>query len=331
MRDPKYLSNTSIQLFYSDRMEFYLKYLADERPPRIPQTQPMSVGSAFDAYVKSYIVDRLFGANAKPEFDRETIFETQVDPHNRDWARVAGQHAFDAYKQSGALADLMLELALADAEPRFEFTIEKEIRGVPLLGKPDIWFITKDGMHVLIDWKVNGYCSRSAVSPRKGYIHIADGWNHKEMPASRNNRSPHKDAQIMRVGGLMCNVAVYLEDVDKSWADQTSLYGWLMGEEIGSKFITGIDQLVCKPGIERPSIRVARHRCRVSPGYQEGLWLKIKNVWETIQSGHIFDELTRADSNTRCATLNDYHKAYDGNDPKEKWFQEITREQKGFF
>ena len=332
MRVPKYLSNTSITLFYKDRMEFYLKYLADERPPRFKQTQPMSVGSAFDAFVKSYIMEKLVGKdNVPPEFQRETIFLKQVEEHNQEWARVAGQHTFECYKKSGALADLMLELQLAEAQPRFEFKVERTIRGVPLLGLPDVWFITKEGMHVLIDWKVNGYCATRSVSPKKGYINISDGWDHKEMKASRSHRTPHKDAQVMKIGGMMCNVAVHLEDVDVAWANQTSLYGWLMGEEIGAKFITGIDQIVCKPGPGRPWIRVARHRCRVSAAYQQGLWLRIKKVWDTIQSGHIFDDLSKEKSLKRQEMLDDYHKAYEGDDPNEKWFQEVTRERPSFF
>ena len=131
----------------------------------------------------------------------------------------------------------------------------------------------------------------------------------------------------MRVRGMMINLAVNLEDVDKTWADQTTLYAWLMGEDIGGDFITGIDQIVCKPGDERPSIRVARHRARVSKGYQQQLWQRIVQVWDTIQSGHIFDDMTREESDVRCETLNNYYKAYEGSDPKEKWFQEISRER----
>ena len=324
MKIPKYLSNTSVQLFYSDRMEFYLKYLADNRPPRMPQTQPMSVGSAFDAYVKSYIVERLVGVGGRPEFEREKIFETQVEPHLRDWARIAGQHAFDAYKLSGALADLMLELEQAEAEPRFEFTVQRTISGIPLLGKPDIWFVTREGMHVLIDWKVNGYCSRSAVSPKAGYIMCMDGWKDNH---SRTHRRPHKNAQVMKVGGLMINAAIFLETVDKTWADQTSLYGWLMGEEIGGRFITGIDQLVAGVG-DPPPIRVARHRCRVSAQYQQELWEKIKHVWETIHSGHIFDDLPLGESLTRQETLDNYHKAFEGGSPNEEWYQSIMRQHR---
>jgi len=308
-------------------MEFYLKYLADNRPPKIPQTRPMSVGSAFDAYVKSYLVERLLGRGKLPEFELDTIFKKQVEPCNRDWALAAGKHAFECYKLSGALADLMIELEQADATPRFEFTVQRVIDDIPLLGKPDVWFITKDGTHVLIDWKVNGYCSKRQVSPKKSYIWCADGW---EGAHSRSHRTAHKDAQVMMVGGIKVNLACHLEDVNLTWANQTCLYGWLMGEEIGSKFICGIDQLACGPGIGAPRIRVARHRARISSSFQHMLWGKIVACWDTIQSGHIFNSLSREESLIRQATLDEYHKAYEGDDPNEKWFQEVTRERRGY-
>jgi len=331
MRIPRYLSNTSIQLFYSDRMEFYLKYLADERPPRFKQTQPMSVGSAFDAFVKNYILLRLVGKDSLPEeFELDVIFTTQVEEQHRVWAREAGEYVFNCYKRSGALADLMFELGKAAEQPRFEFTVERTIDGIPLLGKPDVWFVV-DGMQVLIDWKVNGYCSRSSVSPRKGYIKLVDGWDHQKQKPSRNHRAPHKDAQIIMVKGIQINAAIFLEDVDSKWADQTCLYGWLMGAEIGEKFLTGIDQIVGKPNPGgKPWLRIARHRTRVSEGYQRLLWKRIKHVWDTIQSGHIFDDMPKEKSIERQAMLDDYHKAYEGDDPNEKWFREATRDRRGF-
>lgn len=327
MRVPKYLSNTSITLFYKDRMEFYLKYLADHRPPKFKQTLPMSVGSAFDAYVKSYIVEKLFGRDraVTDGYEIKHLLKLQVEEHNLEWATEAGRYTFECYKRSGALADLMIELELADAEPRFEFTKRLTIKDIPLLGKPDVWFVTKEGMHVLIDWKVNGYCAKRNVSPKKGYIKIMDGWDHKVTKPSKNHRAPHKDAQILKVGGIMVNLGCNLEDVDATWAQQTTLYAWLMGEPIGSKFIIGIDQIVAKPNGERPLLRVARHRSRVTPEYQTELWNKIEHVWDTIQSGHIFDDMERDRSDARCRTLDEYHKAYEGTDPNEKWFQEATR------
>ena len=317
MRTPKYLSNTSVSLFYQDREEFYLRYLADNRPPRMQQTRPMSVGSAFDAYVKSWLVTRL--ALDLKGFGKSELFEMQVEPHNRDWALIAGQVAFDAYQYSGALAALLKELEQSKDDPQFETTKERVIDGVPLLGKPDVYFITREDMHVIIDWKVNGYCSKSGVSPKAGYIQCLDGWDHRTQKQSKTHGLGHKNSQPINVHGITINMAAYLEDVDITWANQTTLYAWLEGEPVGGKFITGIDQLACGP----KGIRIARHRARVSEKFQQLWWFRIKAAWEVIQSGVI---LKGDDAIPRQALLDDYHKAYSGTDPNEKWFQESTRE-----
>lgn len=335
MRNVKYLSPSSISTFFDDRTEFYLKYCAENRPPRMKQTQPMSVGSAFDAFVKNYLVHMLHG-EVKPEFEIETIFEAQVEEHNRDWAFRNGEHAFKEYKASGALADLVLELEQALDEPQFEFTVqgrvphEDYVDGIPLLGKPDIFFKTKDGTKVILDWKVNGYCGKRPKSPAKGYVKCRDSWQAPRFKQSRNNGQAHKDCQTMRIGGLDVNIAHHLEDVDKSWARQTVIYLWILGEPVGTKAIAGIDQLCGVPREEEmPSIRVATHRCRVSEAFQLSLMTQIHTVWSAIQTGHIFTDLSRAENDKKCAQLDNFHKAYErdenSNDVWEDWFVDVTR------
>jgi len=157
MRQPKYLSPSSLACFYNDRTAYYLRYLADNRPPREKQTKPMAVGSAFDAYVKAHLEKCLFG---KELF--EELFESQVEEHNRDWAREAGKHVFDAYRVSGALKDLLIELQQSKEPPVFEGTINEEVNGVPLLGKPDVFFINKYDAHIIFDWKVNRQCRKTS-------------------------------------------------------------------------------------------------------------------------------------------------------------------------
>jgi len=322
MRDIEYLSPTSIAQWYEDRSEFYLQRLADERPPRLPQTRPMAAGAAFDAFIKSYLVENLFGEK-RPKFELKTLFEEQVEPHNRDWAKLAGGHIFTQYKKLGAIADLMLELSHATHEPRFEFTVTDDvaIRGgaVPLLGKPDVYFITKGGEHVVYDWKVNGYCGKSPTSPKPGYIIVRGG---------RTSGKAHKDCQTINKGGIDVNVATTLEVIDESWASQISIYAWILGEEVGSQFIAGIDQIVAAPNnTDFPDLRVASHRCRVGKQFQIDLEIRIYEIWEAIKSGHIFDNLSREESDARCLMLDNYYKAFPtSDDPKDKWFQQITRE-----
>ena len=328
MRIPEYISPTSLAQFFDDRTEFYLKYIADNRPPRLPQTKPMAAGSAFDAYLKAYISEALFGV-VKPEFELKTIFEMQVEKHNQDWAWGVGKYLLEQYKATGALSDLMLELSLAIHAPRLEFTVQDTVNilgtPIPLLGKPDIYFVVKGGSHIIPDFKVNGYCGSRATSPKPGYVMVRGDWG-------RGNGGPHKNAQLMKIDGINVNIATYLEDTDDTWARQLFIYALILGENIGSKFIAGIEQIVCKPTNDMPSIRVASHRCRISEGYQKKIAEQLLICWTAIQEKHIFTDLTKEENDARCASLDNYYKAFEGddNDPNEKWFHTITREQRQY-
>src|SRR5436190_14893856 len=129
MRKIEYLSPSSIDKFEQDQEAFYVRYLSEHRLPDDPQTQPMSIGSAFDAYCKSYIHERLFGKGNDPKYQFENIFEAQVQAHLRDWAIIHGKYAFESYQKSGALADLMLELQHAINVPKFEIEVKGVISG----------------------------------------------------------------------------------------------------------------------------------------------------------------------------------------------------------
>jgi hypothetical protein len=294
----------------------------------MPQTPPMAVGSAFDAYVKSYIYEKFYGKK-DPAFEFTTIFEAQVEKQNRTACKQAGEYCFDCYKKYGSLADLMLELEAASEAPRMEFTVEGRIAhdatvdGVPLSGKPDIYFKTKDGAHVIYDWKVNGYYGTGNTSPAKGYIMVRGDASFNKLNA------PHKDSSIMRDRGIMINVAHYLEMVNDDWANQLAIYGWLLGEEVGGSFITGIDQLVfSNPG---QKCRIATHRCKISPFYQKEWYKKVAWVWTVVQSGHIFRELTMEESINRQRMLDKQFAAFgDGANKNEAWFQNVTRQHSNF-
>lgn len=339
MRSPKYLSPSSIATFEKDRTEFYLRYLAENRPPRLPQTKQMAIGAAFDAFVKSYLVGELKGRDSDPRFELQTIFENQVEPHNRTLAFSHGKWAFKCYKKSGALADLMLVLQDALEEPKFEFEIEGRIAhetssdGIPLLGKPDVFYRAKNSMRVVHDWKVNGFYSLHPTSPRKGYVLSRDGWD--DDAHSRSHRTFHKDAQIIVMNGLHVNCAHYLEDIDSSWADQLAIYGWVLGEPIGSPFIACIEQLASGGYTEYvlPKIRVSSYRNKISTTYQCNLFTRIANIWKKIQDCILnkepfFDNMTLEESIERCKSLDDYYLAFlNTGEDKDGWFQDITRSQ----
>jgi hypothetical protein len=333
MRTPEFLSPSSLKTFEANRDEFYLKYLATARPPRLGQTRPMSVGSAFDAYVKSYIHYCLFGNYGHGDgYAKDTIFEKQVEPQNRDWAKEAGAHVFEAYKRCGALSDLMLELNTSVNKPRFEFDIKgiisASIGDIPMLGKPDVFFINSEGARVILDWKVNGYCGNSTTSPKTGYVKIRDAWTSSEAKPSRNNGFPHKDCYPVKFKGILINPAIYMEAVDSEWADQESIYAWLLGEEVGSEdLIVGIEQIVAQPGSLRPLLRVASHRCKVSGLYQYALLDRVSTAWNAIKTGHIFTDLTREESDQRCADLENQAEAVAQTDDLSQFVNQVSRHQ----
>ena len=115
MRKPTYLSHSSLTLWGKDKEEFYIKHLSETRAPRIAQQNYMAVGAAFDAYAKSALHERLFGKGADSQFEFQTIFEAQVESHNRDFALEAGQlRDLRGKAQDGNAIALTSELTSAD-------------------------------------------------------------------------------------------------------------------------------------------------------------------------------------------------------------------------
>lgn len=334
MRAVEYLSPSSIKTFCEDTEEFYLRYKSDNRPPRPPQNQPMSIGSAFDAYAKAWLHENLFGKGFDPRYELRAIFEAQVEPHNRDWAWQHGAYVFEQYKQAGVLSDLLLELRNASAEPRFEFKVQGAIHGyregkterfesVVLHGRPDIAFVNAEGYQVVYDFKVNGYCAKSGHSPIPGYVRMRS--------AGRTNYGQHKSCKLMVVDGLMINIMGYLEDINemaKDWATQLAIYHWLLGSPFCSHtLLVGIDQIVCDAtkGV-LPAIRIAEHRTRISKEWQQRVFDIAAHIWDCCQSDHFFRDLSKEDSIARCQTLDRQLEALKGDGSKEdQWLTRISR------
>lgn len=322
MRTPKYLSPTSVSVYLEDPKEYYLRYLADARPPRDPQTKPMSVGSAFDAYVKAYLVERIFGKDAKPEFAFEALFESQVEPHNRDWAREAGLNCMEQYMQLGALADLCVMLDTAINEPRFEIDVYGNVtfngRTIRVRGKPDCFFVNDRGMRIILDWKVNGYCANRTTSPMQGYVNLRQSG---KLPKTHNkcDRTLHS--------GVWINESHPLNVFNDGWARQTTLYGWIGGVPVGEDFISVIHQLACKATPTRPIIRVAEHSSRISQTWQEQTFEQAWTVWDAIHSGHFFKHLSIEESKAKCELLDRQALALwgDDNTREDDIFAKMTR------
>jgi hypothetical protein len=294
MRIPKYLSYSGMSLFYKDPEAFYLRYLVENRPPREPQTAPMAVGSAFDAFVKAYLFERLVGRK-DAQYEKQALFETQVEEQARDQAWKDGTEVFDFYKKTGALADLVLDMEGCIGEPRFETEvtglvgITSRVGTVPILGKPDIFFVTKDGARIIFDWKVNGFYSNSPPSPKTGYLKMFPGRGMHAMCMPHTHR------------GFTVNARHPLNMVDKEWAAQLSTYAWVLGEEIGSDYITIVDQIVCNKHTRNH--RVARHSCLVQDKFQLEVFDKYHKCWNAIQSGHVFTNLSYDENLSKMKTL----------------------------
>lgn len=318
MRIPRALSFSAFSLFGKDVEEYYLKYLSENRPARLPQLPPMAVGSAFDAEIKAVMHSAIFGSGSDPKYTFEALFEAQVEPQNRDFARSAGRICFDQYVYSGAYDDLLKLCQKSVEPPKFESTVETPMpNGVPWIGKPDLRFIlnlTGDQINVIHDWKVKSYCSKSAASPSKGYALCRDGYDAvarkahatKSFPdgkQSDSHMSEHKNYMAAEHRGFTVNAGM-MEHCNDEYAAQVSTYGWQLGETPGDEgFVISIDELCCKPADPFPLIRVAQHRGRVGKEFQLDLIKRIGKCWEAITSGHVFQDMTREQNDSRIELL----------------------------
>lgn len=344
MRQPKALSYSAFTLFESDRQEYYLKYLAENRPARLPQLEPMAVGSAFDALVKSKLHAAIFGPHTDPKFEFEFLYEAQVEVQNRDFARGPGQVCFDQYVFSGVYDELLKLLLTSIEPPQFETTVNTPLpNGVPWTGKPDLRFMLQfpdqEPLRIILDWKVKQYCSKSAASPSKGYALCRDGYdailrkanarkgttNYKQ---SENHMSEHANYMAVDHRGMSVNAGM-MEFCNDEYAAQVSSYAWQLGETPGDEnFVIMIDELCCKPHTPFPLVRVAQHRGRVGSAFQLDLHNRIGKAWESITSGHVFTDKTREENDAEIALLDEMSKGLqsDGS-AEEDFFNQCTRPQ----
>lgn len=346
MRTPKSLSPSAFMLWEKDPTEYAMRYLVDNKPSRSPQPLPASVGSSFDAYVKSHLHSDLFGKGADPKFEFDTLFCEQVEKHNHDEARIMGSHVFDDYVNTGSYDELLGTMEGAKQAPRFEFGVGRDVLGVPLFGYPDCQFIDRHGNHWILDWKVRGYCSKYGASPTKGYRLCRDGANwctrnltkkqlekqasgmDVEGKPSRSHNKEHAGYLETGFNGVVVNQG-NLETCDKEWATQLSIYGWILGEEIGDEnVIVAIDEAVAKFMGEgqTPLLRIANHRAKVGKEFQIDLHRRLLNLWECVNSEWVFRDLTFEESNIKFEMLQRraVGMATDGTD-EEEWYSQMGR------
>lgn len=299
LRKPQAVSYTALKMFEESPEEFYIRYLAEVKTPRPPQQPYMAVGSAFDALIKNRIHIDVYGFEATKGTDYELprIMEAQVEEDFRNIVVPLAEDLFEQYVESGAYASLLADI-LPATELGMEFTVTKVVGGVPLMGKPDLRFVTECGLHLITDFKVNGSMSKTGASPQVGYRICHDY-------GSRTHGQSHKRFVGKRVGGILVS-EIPMNVTTSYWAEQLAMYAWLCGEEVGSqKFVIRIEQIACRPvkGRDYPRAKFAQHVAHVSEEAQHALLVRLQACWLACQTGHVFQELTLEDNNARLRAV----------------------------
>lgn len=317
----EFISPSALGTWLENQIEYYHKYVAAQRPPRIPQNAAMSVGSSFDSYVKARLHTDIFGEEEtkRKGYDFETLFEKSVEAQNRDFALKAGADSYRQYIASGAYGKLLLA-ANQGSEVRFEYTLDGrsepmkapstakvETTPVVIYGKPDMSFRTKGGVFIMLDWKVNGYCSKSGHSPAQGYI------------LKHGTGAMHKDAHPAYHGDVEHNLYNNVETVKPDWGRQLCAYSWLNGAEVGSEYIVQVEQLAFRNG----TATVVTHRCMLSQEFQHATFDQFQHLWDIVKSGWFFRDLPREESDAKCKTLDVTAAAYEGEDERDEWLRSI--------
>lgn len=293
MREFKYISPSSLSKFYSSREEFYKSYLAENYLERDPSTRPMLLGSGFDAFVKNELMRCLKGGESvmlgKP-FHLQTLFNKQVqEGEHRQWAWETGGKLFLDYKDCGAFDTLFTELS-SGTDIEFEHEVFDELTlpsglVVKIRGFVDLCYKNKEGL-VIVDWKCNNHCGKRKMSPKPFYI------------IRRPSLKPHRSDFLVDRGVLMTSQC--FSKIDKKWAEQLVIYSWMLGSPIGDPCVLQIEQLL---GVPDGDCEIVTYRGSVSEEFQLEVVNKIERMFKTIKSGHIFDEVSRTESDKICSHL----------------------------
>jgi len=292
MLKPKYISPSSLSLFEKDPGLYYMRYFMGASGDR---TSPaMACGTGFDCFVKSYISEGTFDLEAELVrgcTDRRRSGEVRL----LDWCRESGSFVFERYKACGALGSLLDMAKKRVGAIRFESGVTADVCGVPVYGKPDMFWATPDGL-VILDWKVNGVLGKNGISPNKGFA--------REWPSGKRHK-----ASLTTLGDL-----AFMEDLNVSWADQLGIYALsLLGtpsEAAQCKYVidqtcgTGVpvagSRTLMVPAVGEsvafanvagevpflfPELRFARFECRISEEYLTRICERLVAMWKVVSFG----------------------------------------------
>lgn len=296
-RMPKGLSPSALSRWENRRLEFYERYISPVRTPRLPQVNYMAVGSAFDAFVKSEIHSMVFGETMTKgsQFDFQKIFESQVEEHLRDEVYEKASFLFGQYKKTGAFGNLIHEILKSEYAPEMEFEVETIVNGVPIFGFPDLRYVTRELVHVVTDFKVNGSFSQHGVSPTQGFqraLSLKKDGTVKTEVHKKYRPKQFKDIEISE----NC-----LSDFSEDWATQIAMYAWCLGEEVGKEdYVVRMEQVACRPNNK---VKIASHVSQISSRYHLEVMRRLVEAWGFIEKGHIFTDLTFEENLEQCEII----------------------------
>lgn len=300
LRLPKALSPSSLARWEDRREEFYTIYCSDVRTEKAPQINYMAVGSAFDAFVKSQIHSDIFGEAATKggDFDRAVLFEKQVEPHVRDEVWEKAEFLFGQYVKTGAYNSLITDIALSPYAPEMEFKVAIEVNGVPIMGYPDLRYITKELVHVIGDFKVNGAFSNYGVSPVQGFK-IARSIKKDQVKEEVHKKYMPKQFKDVEISDNC------LGEFSRDWATQLTMYAWCLGEEPGNEdYVVRMEQLACRPNKNGEiNVKIATHMSQISSRFQLEVMRRLVECWECLKKGHIFTDLSYEDNLEHCELI----------------------------
>jgi hypothetical protein len=293
-KKPKFLSPSSLNEAEGNPNKFVLRRMVDDPRPRDPQSMPAAAGSSFDHFVKKYISEKnnfdlkekllrgmfteyVDGVAIDPRVKYKDytgdklMFETNVEPQNREEAYKAGLYLFSKYIEAGLLKDCC---NYRDIEIRRNFVLLQT--GVPLYGILDAeWTDAGSGdskagsgsaTAIPYDWKVSGYGSDSGVSPKKYYM---QSWQ-DGVPLGA-----HKEYRE----------DIPFHEIDSDWAVQGCTYGWMMGLPPLKPFNFMVDMIAIRP----LSVKIARYKGVITPEFQTIVMGRYTKIWHEVQSGAILN------------------------------------------
>lgn len=320
MRIPLFYSPSQLGMFISNRREYYLQYLCDKKAPKIPQTEPMAIGGAFDSHLKRALAVRYYGREDSRvaiggEYDLSFMLNHAIESH-LDFDKIAGYGyaLFKKYCDFGWYNRLISEIDKADPKSlmmegvvrrvfspqeikAFDPNYDESLGGFELYGKPDICF-TIDGVWHIYDAKVNGFFSSS--SPIKGHVSKStDGCAHKDCILGTTT------------SGIVVDISGYFDSV---YNRQIGCYNLCLGGS--GDYVAGIEQISCREATSRTQesavlmrgntrVAITCASSRVLRPHSEAVSVMrdFAYMHDRIKRGWIFDDLSLEENNAVCREL----------------------------